>query len=149
LQSAFPDQGLKQVKIDHTLLHENENHNVLKNKGYHLEHKFGHGQLHLASTLLTLNLLAFLFHTVFHLVDIPYQQIRQMQGTRKGFFQDILGLTKYLLFDSLQHLIDFMLSDSEPSLTLNSSIFEFGIAGSPTSICVLNSDSFFSSSLSA
>jgi hypothetical protein len=35
---------------------ENENHNVLKTKGYHLEHNFGHGQHHLATVLLTLNL---------------------------------------------------------------------------------------------
>ena len=48
---------------------ENENHNVLKTKGYHLEHNFGHGQQHLSMTLLTLNVLAFLFHTVLHLVD--------------------------------------------------------------------------------
>jgi hypothetical protein len=91
---------------------ENENHNVLKTKGYHLEHNFGHGQNHLASLLLTLNLLAFLFHTVLHLVDKPYQQIRQQRGTRQGFFRDIVSLTKYFLFDSWQHLIDFMLSDS-------------------------------------
>jgi len=100
---------------------ENENHNVLKTKGYHLEHNFGHGQHHLATVLLTLNLLAFLFHTVLHLVDKPYQQIRQQRGTRKGFFQDILSLTKYLLFDSWQHLINFMLSDSAPSQVPNSS----------------------------
>ncbi|WP_254625616.1 ISNCY family transposase [Nostoc sp. TCL240-02] len=50
---------------------ENENHNVLKTKGYHLEHNFGHGQHHLACFLLTLNLLSFLFHTVLHLVDKP------------------------------------------------------------------------------
>ncbi|MHC5756154.1 MAG: ISNCY family transposase [Nostoc sp.] len=91
---------------------ENENHNVLKTKGYHLEHNFGHGQHHLASFLLTLNLLSFLFHTVLHLVDKSYQQIRLQRGTRKGFFQDILSLTKYLLFDSWQHLIHFMLNDS-------------------------------------
>jgi hypothetical protein len=91
---------------------ENENHNVLKTKGYHLEHSFGHGQNHLATTLLTLNLLAFLFHTVLHLVDKSYQRIRKQRGTRRGFFQDILSLTKYILFDSWQHLIDFMLSDS-------------------------------------
>ena len=72
---------------------ENENHNVLKTKGYHLEHNFGHGQNHLAACLLTLNLLAFLFHTVLHLTDSEYQQIRQKRGTRKGFFQDILSLT--------------------------------------------------------
>lgn len=100
---------------------ENENHNVLKTKGYHLEHNFGHGQQHLATVLLTLNLLAFLFHTVLHLVDTPYQQIRQKRGTRKGFFQDILSLTKYLLFNSWQHLIDFMLSDSDPSFAPDSS----------------------------
>jgi hypothetical protein len=100
---------------------ENESHNVLKTKGYHLEHNFGHGQQHLAMILLTLNLLAFLFHTVLHLVDLPYQQIRKQRGTRKGFFNDIQTLTKYFLFNSWQQLIAFMLSDSEPGLTLNSS----------------------------
>jgi hypothetical protein len=94
---------------------------VLKTKGYHLEHNFGHGQEHLAACLLTLNLLAFLFHTVLQLVDASYQQIRQQRGTRRGFFQDILSLTKYLLFESWQQLIDFMLSDSDPVITTNSS----------------------------
>jgi hypothetical protein len=100
---------------------ENENHNVLKPKGYHLEHNFGHGQHHLAMTLVTLNTLACLFHTVLHLVDASYQRIRQQRGTRKGFFQDIQTLTKYLLFDSWQHLIDFMLDDSTPVTTGNTS----------------------------
>lgn len=100
---------------------ENENHNVLKTKGYHLEHNFGHGKHHLSTFLLTLNLLAFLFHTVLHLVDEQYQQIRKQRGTRKGFFNDILALTKYLLFDSWQHLISFMLSDSAPRITANTS----------------------------
>lgn len=100
---------------------ENENHNILKTKGYHLEHNFGHGKHHLAALLLTLNLLAFLFHTVLHLVDQSYQRIRALRGTRQGFFQDILSLTKYLLFEGWQHLIDFMLSDSVPSLVLDSS----------------------------
>ncbi len=100
---------------------ENENHNVLKTQGYHLEHNFGHGQQHLAKFLVTLNLLAFLFHTILALVDEPYQQIRNQRGTRKGFFQDILALTKYLLFESWQHLLEFMLADSTPILSLNSS----------------------------
>ncbi len=30
---------------------ENENNNVLKNRGYHLEHNFGHGKAHLSSLL--------------------------------------------------------------------------------------------------
>ena len=91
---------------------ENENHNVLKTKGYNLEHNFGHGQKHLSSTLLSLNLLAFLFHTVLQLIDSSYQEIRRKRGTRRGFFQDILSLTKYFIFKSWQHLIEFMLGDA-------------------------------------
>ena len=32
---------------------ENENNNVLKNHGYHLEHNFGHGKAHLSNVLFT------------------------------------------------------------------------------------------------
>jgi hypothetical protein len=100
---------------------ENENHNILKTKGYHLEHNFGHGKQHLASFLLTLNLLAFLFHTVLHLVDLPYQQIRSLLGTRKRFFNDLRALTTYFVFDSWRHLISFMLDQFDPIRPVNSS----------------------------
>lgn len=100
---------------------ENENNNVLKTKGYHLEHNFGHGKKHLSAFLLTLNLLAFLFHTVLQLMDENYQQIRKRLGTRRSFFNDIRALTIYLLFDSWQHLITFMLSESAPTKLANSS----------------------------
>lgn len=100
---------------------ENENHNVLKTKGYHLEHNFGHGDQYLASFLLTLNLLAFLFHTVLQLVDRSYQRIRQQLGTRKRFFNDLRTLTTYLVFDSWQHLFSFMLDEFEPIKATNSS----------------------------
>ena len=93
---------------------ENENHNVLKTRGYHLEHNFGHGQQFLASTLLTLNLLAFLFHTVLDVVDERYQQLRQQIGTRKGFFRDMLALTKYTWFESWETLVEFMLDQDVP-----------------------------------
>jgi len=48
---------------------ENENNNVLKTKGYHLEHNFGHGKQYLSAFMLSLNLLAFLFHTVLEWSD--------------------------------------------------------------------------------
>ena len=92
---------------------ENENHNILKTKGYNLEHNFGHGEKHLSSILLTLNLLAFLFYSVLQLLDSSYEKIRIKRGTRRGFFQDILSLTKYFLFESWQHLIDFMLDGTQ------------------------------------
>lgn len=100
---------------------ENEGHNVLKTKGYHLEHNFGHGEQNLAAVLLTLNLLAFLFHTVLHLLDSGYQRMRKQRGTRQGFFQDIQSLTKYLLFDSWEHLIQFMLDEPISSAAADTS----------------------------
>ncbi|MDP6966494.1 MAG: ISNCY family transposase, partial [Candidatus Marinimicrobia bacterium] len=48
---------------------ENEDFNTLKTKGYHFEHNFGHGKQFLSQTLLSLNTLAFLFHTVLEILD--------------------------------------------------------------------------------
>jgi hypothetical protein len=87
---------------------ENENNNVLKTKGYHLEHNFGHGQQHLAALLLSLNLLAFLFHTVLDLVDERYQAIRRTLGTRRTFFQDLETLLRYMPFADWNALWTFM-----------------------------------------
>ena len=92
---------------------ENENNNVLKTKGYHLEHNFGHGKQYLASFLLTLNLLAFLFHTVMELVDTNYQRLRQALQVRRTFFSDIETLTRYFYFDSWHHLLHFMIKQLE------------------------------------
>ena len=92
---------------------ENENNNILKTRGYHLEHNFGHGEEYLASFLLTLNLLAFLFHTVLDLVDAKYRLLRQTLVTRQTFFNDIRTLTRYLYFESWQHLLEFMIKQLE------------------------------------
>ena len=88
---------------------ENENNNVLKTKGYHLEHNFGHGKKNLAALLMTFNLLAFLFHTVLDFMDEKYKLIRKTLPTRKTFFQDIRALTRYVCFDSWNQLMIFML----------------------------------------
>jgi hypothetical protein len=62
---------------------ENESNNVLKTKGYHLEHNFGHGKKHLASLLMTMNLLAFGLHTCLELADQSYRLIRATVGPRR------------------------------------------------------------------
>jgi hypothetical protein len=87
---------------------ENENNNILKNKGYHLAHNYGHGKNHLASVLLTFNLLAFLFHTILEMMDERYKQIRDNLPTRKTFFDDIRALTRYLCFESWPAMLKFM-----------------------------------------
>jgi hypothetical protein len=92
---------------------ENENNNVLKTKGYHVEHNFGHGQQYLAAIMLSLNLLAFLFHTVLEWSDAKYTLLRQVLARRQTFFEDIRALMRYLVFDSWQHLIEFMIRGLE------------------------------------
>lgn len=100
---------------------ENENNNTLKTKGYNLEHNFGHGKQHLASFLASLNILSLLFHTVLELLDEKYQLLRAHLPTRKTFFNDLRALTRYLVFDSWDHLLTFMIQGLELDLPLNSS----------------------------
>ena len=92
---------------------ENENNNTLKTKGYHLEHNYGHGKKHLSSLLLTLNLLAFLFHTVLEIMDDKYKLIRDNLPTRQTFFDDIRALTRYSYFDSWDAMLTFMIHGLE------------------------------------
>jgi hypothetical protein len=92
---------------------ENENNNVLKTKGYHLEHNFGHGAQYLAALLLSLNLLAFLFHTTLDLLDEQYRRIRQELHTRRRFFQDMETLMRYFVFPSWEALLQFMFKGLE------------------------------------
>jgi hypothetical protein len=100
---------------------ENENNNVLKTKGYHFEHNFGHGSQHLAAFLLTLNLLAFLCHTVLDLTDAKYKLLRETLRVRKTFFDDLRALTRYLYFESWEHLMDFMIANLKLAPPVDSS----------------------------
>jgi len=100
---------------------ENENNNVLKTKGYHFEHNFGHGSQHLAAFLLTLNLLAFLFHTVLDLSDAKYKLLRETLRVRKTFFDDLRALTRYMYFESWEHLMDFMIAKLKLTPPIDSS----------------------------
>jgi hypothetical protein len=100
---------------------ENENNNTLKTKGYNLEHNFGHGQQHLASFLATLNILSLLFHTALERLDQKYAVLRAHLPTRKTFFEDLRALTRYMYFDSWDHLLTFMLEGLELEVPPNSS----------------------------
>ena len=85
---------------------ENESFNVLKTKGYDIEHNFGHGEQHLASVLVTLNLLAFAFHTVCDIADELWRSAREKYGSRRQFFNDLASITTFLIFDSWQDFLE-------------------------------------------
>ena len=88
---------------------ENENNNTLKTKGYHFAHNFGHGKKHLAALLASLIILAFLVHTLLQWFDRCYCLLREELSSRKTFFNDLRAITRYVCFDSWQHLMEFML----------------------------------------
>ncbi len=92
---------------------ENETNNILKNHGYHFEHNFGHGNQYLANTLATLNLIAFLFHTLLDSLDEHYQLLRKTLVTRFDFFNDLRALLRYMVFENWGALVFFMLRGLE------------------------------------
>jgi len=93
---------------------ENEQFNTVKNCGYHLEHNFGHGKQHLAALLAAMNLLAFAFHTVCDLIDEQWQKARKVIGARKYFFQNLLVITRYLVFPDWRTLIQTIIDGQPP-----------------------------------
>ncbi len=94
---------------------ENENNNTLKTKGYHLEHNFGHGKNNLSELLLSLNILAFLFHTVLGILDENYAKAKEKVSIER-FFQDMETLTSFIYFFSWEILIAFMARDRDSPL---------------------------------
>ena len=84
---------------------ENETFNVLKTNGYNLEHNFGHGKLTLASLLVTLNLLAFAFHTVANLAVLAWRAAYAARGPRYSFFEHLRTITAYVVFPDWKNLL--------------------------------------------
>lgn len=84
---------------------ENETFNVLKTNGYNLEHNFGHGKTTLASLLVTLNLLAFAFHTLALLAVLAWRNARAARGASYAFFEHLRTITAYLVFSGWDHLL--------------------------------------------
>ncbi len=92
---------------------ENESFNVLKTKGYNLEHNFGHGKDNLAALLATMNLLAFALHTLCDLTAQTWRKARHTLGARRRFFEHLRSITGYLVFPDWAALIRTMI-DGEP-----------------------------------
>jgi hypothetical protein len=84
---------------------ENETFNVLKTNGYNLEHNFGHGKQTLASVFLTLNLLAFAFHTAASLAALNWRAAVIACGATYRFFENLRTITAYVVFQHWPHLL--------------------------------------------
>lgn len=85
---------------------ENGSFNVLKTRGYNLEHSFGHGRRNLAALLVTFNLLAFAFHTVCDLAEDMWRLARSRAGSRAKFFSRLAAITEFLIFQTWDELME-------------------------------------------
>ena len=85
---------------------ENETFNVLKTKGYNLEHNFGHGKQTLSTVLVSLNLLAFAFHTVANLWVLAWREAVAARGAKYRFFEHLRTITAYVVFPNWHSLLD-------------------------------------------
>jgi len=50
-----------------------------------------------------------LFHTVLEWSAEKYTRLRQVLARRQTFFEDMQALTRYMVFESWHHLMDFMI----------------------------------------
>jgi len=87
---------------------ENEHNNVLKNRGYNLEHNFGHGKKHASEIFLLLNLLAFQFHTILELCDEDYRNARDTFGRRDSYFYHMQAALLYAVHESWRDFLLFV-----------------------------------------
>jgi hypothetical protein len=89
---------------------ENENNNVLKNYGYHLEHNFGHGENHACEIYCILNLLAFLVHGLMVLCDENFIKARSYFGRRDEFYNALRTIFWLFEFQSWEDFLNFVIT---------------------------------------
>lgn len=97
---------------------ENETFNVLKTRGYNLDHNFGHGKKHLASVLTTLNLLAFAMHTVCDVLEKLWHKARAAMVARYQFFDNVRIIVRYMVFPTWKSLMQTIIDGTLPPTEL-------------------------------
>ncbi len=89
---------------------ENEYFNTLKNQGYNAEHNYGHGIQYASFNFLLFILLAFFVHQILELSDPLYQGCRRTFSSRKEFWNHLRCVIRILIFNSYEHLMEFMIT---------------------------------------
>lgn len=91
---------------------ENEQFNVQKNGGYHLEHSFGHGKKNLSAVFYYLNLVAYVSHLMLGLGCQLFRAVQARSGSRASLWNDIKTLVSYFVWESWQALLRHLLDDT-------------------------------------
>ncbi len=97
---------------------ENETFNTLKNPGYSLEHNYGHGQQHLATTFGFLMILAFLVDQIQELCCAPFQTARKARHSRTSLWQRRQSLFTGYYIESWRQFFEALIHGHRPSQLL-------------------------------
>jgi hypothetical protein len=84
---------------------ENEQFNVQKNGGYHLEHNYGHGVEYLSGVLYYLNVVAFLWHIVLQLGDELWQECWRQVQRRDELWQGLKWQLRFQVWGSWSEML--------------------------------------------
>jgi hypothetical protein len=94
---------------------ENETFNTLKNQGYSLEHNYGHGQQHLATTFGFLMILAFLVDQIQELCCATFQAARKARHSRTSLWQRMRSLFTGYYIESWRQFFEALIHGHTPS----------------------------------
>ncbi len=83
---------------------ENETNNVLKTKGYHLEHNFGHGKKNLSVVFAMLMMLAFLVDQVQQLACELFRAVLNKKSSKRSLWEEMRALFHTFEFESMTQL---------------------------------------------
>ncbi|MDR0377180.1 MAG: ISNCY family transposase, partial [Spirochaetaceae bacterium] len=92
---------------------ENEHNNVLKNRGYNLQHNFGHGKKHASEVFFILNLTGFQLHTILELGDKDFREARKHAGRCDMFFYEMHAALRYVLHETWRDFLVFITADED------------------------------------
>jgi hypothetical protein len=106
---AIMKGGRARWKIEH------ETFNTLKNQGYSLEHNYGHGQHHLATTFGLLMILAFLVDQIQELCCATFQAARKARHSRTSLWQRMQSLFTGYYIESWRQFFEALIHGHTPS----------------------------------
>ena len=93
---------------------ENECFNILKTKGYAIDHCYGHGQKNSSFNFYVLIMLAFTLHQIHELTDKLFQQARSLYISKAKLWSSLLFLFNMAIFDNWVHMMQYAIKIRGP-----------------------------------
>ena len=93
-----------------------ETFNTLKNQGYHLEHRYGHGKKFLSSVFALLMLLAFAVDQLAQAVDSTFKKAMAKFKTRKAFWKRVSAVFDIIPTMSMNAIYRFIAGEIQINL---------------------------------